>query len=188
MYKQVTLMTAMASALISSSCGKAGVVDQRCQAASAILKTAFNTNSGEKVILTTNVEQAPLLGHNRTWTSFNGSEIQPPSPNLIQRLIKSEVISAIGHCNFKHELADKDFESGPAAVDKAMDDFSKQSSIKKKVIISISLPVISADGKSALAYYYEVSGLTAGGSYTYYLKKNSHRRWIIVGSLVGAVS
>lgn len=174
--------------LLASTAGKAESASEQCRVASAILRMAINNNPDRDVILSDKVEAPPYPGDSAMWYSSGGSVIQAPPSYLIHKLKRASVLSAIGRCSLSDDHSGRVVKTGAVAVDQTMAGFSKNPKAHHDVIISLSMPIVSRDGKSALAYYNEVSGLTAGGAYIYYLKKNSHGVWIVAGSLTGAVA
>jgi len=111
-----------------------------------------------------------------------------PSIELSMRFAKATTKGALDACpELRNLLTDRQIAFGSRAVDemmaKSMASWHNGNGLYSSFIVSLSLPVLSPDGREALAYESSTAGPLGGGGHIIHLRRNRADRWVVVDEL-----
>ena len=150
------------SAAVAMAVGGPARADPRCDVAIAIAKSVMQGKAGRAWVGSITPDEptyasddAGLLQFERRWTK------DPPAPALARGFLGARSENAIKACpSFAQFLARQEIGYGDEAV-KAVVDESRLAPYRAE-ILTVSAPVVSADGREALVQTSVVGGLLAG--------------------------
>jgi hypothetical protein len=169
-----------------------------CAAAKAVVDEALASteNANRRMVVSDSPENFRLqdLGvddfrHNR-WIS-GGAQKNPddldraadlPSEEAARLLIASHAVSAVTACpDLRSYLVSKHVPFGRAAETHATRRL--KSGLFRQDVLSFSLPVVTADGREALANVSEVGAPLAGAGFVWHLRRDDNGVWKVTSTL-----
>lgn len=174
-------------ALLATACGSARTPPPdpgslACEVAAAYVQTVIAKAKNRPIVFTTNDEpfDAPFAGGQ--WWKMTGElpkAATPPPAALVKRLEDQGNRNAVSHClSVRKLLDDHHIGYGPKAVDAI--NSPDPSELFKATIHTISVPIVSANGKQALLGSSGVSGPLAGGGFLQLLERQPGGEWKVV--------
>ncbi len=175
-------------ALFATTCGgtapaaRSNSISFACEVAAAYVQIVISEAKNRPVVFTTNDEpfNAPLAGGE--WSKRTGELQQvaaPPPVALVKRLEDRGNLNAVSRClSVRKLLKSHHIGYGPEAVDAV--NSPDPSQLFKASIHTISVPVVSANGKQAVLASSSVSGLLAGAGFLHFLERQSDGSWTVV--------
>jgi hypothetical protein len=154
----------------------------RCAVALAYIDVLLARPSKIPRVFSIQQESAPDLPKPRDWMDTHLERRgASPSQALLRQLSNDTGQNAVVSCaSVRKSLDRRHIRYGDSAADEAARTFTGSS--YRSEILSVSLPVISRDGKEALLTSSSVSGPLAAGGSLEYLRRQPSGGWAVVSS------
>ena len=158
-----------------------------CSVAAAYVVTVIAEAKNRPVVFTRHDKPSTSAITGGRWWKTDGTRLVRPPAALIRRFEDQVNRNAVGRCPSVRRLLDsRRVGYGQKAVDAV---YSPDPSILFKArVYTISVPVVSADGKKAILYSSGVSGLMATGAYLELLERQPNGKWTVVANSALTVS
>lgn len=156
--------------------------DVACDVAAAYAQTVITEAKNRAVVFTVDDEAftSPITGGG--WWRMDGDRPKPATPPpaaLIKRLEYQGSRNAVPRCPSVRKLLDhQHIGYGPEAIHAVTSE--NPSELFKARVHTISMPVVSADGKQAVLASSGVSGLLAGGGFLQLLERQPDGNWKVL--------
>lgn len=160
----------------------AAPVPPGCSVATTYVEGLISTAKGHPIVFSREARPFQANPGDGRWQQSQGSGLAlPPPAELIRHFRQQAIVNAVGNCrSVRSLLTTRRIPFGEKAVDTVSTrDPSKRF---KATVFTISVAVISEDGKMAILSSSEVSGLMAGGAHLYFLQKRANGKWKVVAS------
>jgi hypothetical protein len=155
---------------------------ERCKVAIAYA-SALLTQLHDRVVFTNEGEQAYSKLNKGGWFSENGSLSASPPNNLLRLANREGRTDALSLCpSMATEIRKVAYDRTVVITGSNIDVNRTASSVSRRIIVSITLPVVSTNKKSAILFSSQVSGPLAGGVYAYYMRYSSKKGWVVASS------
>lgn len=178
---------------LSASAKNAPKADQlavACNVAVAYAETVIANEKDRPIVFTMAEEPFILPAEFRQWWTADQDSprrAKPPPIALIRRLQKRQIGNAVARCpSVRRLLESRRIKYGSKAVDAVTT--SDPSEAFKAAVYTVSVPVVSADGKKAVLVASSVSGPMAAGAFLQLVERRSDDRWTVVASSLLTVS
>jgi hypothetical protein len=145
-----------------------------CEIAEAVVSEAMTNQSDRRWLVVSSAEAVS------SEVALQWVGTRPPE-ELLKRFVTTDRRSAVDACpNLRGYLTSKGVTYGDARVNELWEPALKTGRTNDFYVLSISLPVVSRDGRSALLTVGISCGLTCGAGWTQY-RALQHGHWTIVG-------
>lgn len=177
-----SLLTAVALC-VSAANGNPGqptMRSARCAVATAYIEALLAKPSKLPHVFSTQREQVPDLPEPSNWIDARSHKHgASPSQPLLRQLLSDAGQNSVTSCTSVRAALDKHhIKYGAKAVDAVAQ--SSNGSSYKADISSVSLPLVSWDGKEAVLISSGASGPLAAGGFLEYLRKLPSGEWVVV--------
>lgn len=184
----VAALAAIPLSILTSACGSTATPSRpnpaaiACDVAAAYAQIVIEKADGKPVVFTTDDQpfSAPVVGGE--WWKMEGElprAVAAPPAALVKRLEDQGNRNAVSRCSsLRKLLGSRQIGYGRQAVDAV--NSSDPSRLFKASIQTISLPVVSEDGRQAVLASSGVSGPLAGGGFLQLLERQDTGQWKVV--------
>lgn len=181
------LSCALAGVLWTAACGDSGVsshasaASSACEVAAAYAETVIAEAQSQAAVFAAIDEpfSAPLAGGQWVMADERSRSATPPPAALIKRLQDQGDRDAVTRCALVQELLDRRrINYGSKAVDAVSSPNSSE--MFEASIHTISMPVVSVNGRQAVLASSVVSGPLAGSGFLQLLERQPNGKWKVV--------